>query len=373
MKIKEDKIKFDANFENGSMDRMVRMGPDWYHLMLRPDSWHFFHFRVRGCRGREIIFEWSNQEIVAYDERPAKGTIRPVPLKLWVPVVSYDGKTWQRVDHAEVDPRFPRNYRLVHKFTENEAYLCYGHPYTHRDLLAWLETIKKNPSVKLESIGRSRNGMEQPLLTITGNNSSRDMVVLLAREDSNETLGSWGIEGVVRRLLAAESKEVRQRYIFKIVPMVGVDGVIAGAMHSAGYGYGGGRWQEEPAPAEIENVKRAIKKWVSQGYRLKLAGKLHGWDALCDRDRHDHQDIGASNPAIRDMLMRYTDEFWYATPTELQIRPRGLFERFILDEFASGNTFFTHIQGATPEGARRCGEGLMKNIGMWLLKTSGKR
>ena len=379
MKRQNDQLKFDADFENGSMDRIVRLGVNWYHLFLRSDTWYFFHFRVRGCRGREIIFEFDQNEATHSAVCPYIGKgVGPTYEQCCEenkPFVSYDGKTWRRVDRMETSRNFPRRYRFTHTFSKNEAYVCYTHPYTYSDMLAWLETVKKNPLVKIESIGKSRNGISQPLLTITENSSSRDLVVLIVREDSDEPLGSWGIEGVVRRLLASESKKLLQRYTFKIVPMVCVDGVIAGATHSAGYGYGGCRWHEEPAPAEIENVKSAIKQWVKQGYRLKLAGKLHGGYRLSATQKDapvvKDQDTLTSNPAIRDALKRYTDEFWRGIPTDLQIRPKGFFERFMLDEFNFGNIFGTHIQGATPENARRCGEGLMKNINAWLSETDG--
>ena len=371
-----DQLAFDADFENGSMDRMVRLGANWYHLALRPDVYSFFHFRVRGCQGREIIFEFTRRETASNAVCPfmARSLSVSPATSCWPepcgpkPVVSYDGRTWHSADHMEVDPRFPRSYRFVHRFLENEAYVCYTQPHTYSDMLAWLETIKDNPLVELGSIGESRNDVSQPLLTITGDSSSRDLVVLIAREDCDETLGSWGIEGVVRRLLASESEELLQRYTFKIVPMVCVDGVIAGATHSAGYGYGGGRWHEEPAPDEIENVKSAIREWVEQGYRLKLAGKLHGGSYLRSTQEQalNSQDTLTANPAISDALRRYTDEFWVGKPTDLQIRPPGFFERFMLDAFGSRNTFGTHIQAATPENARLCGEGLMKNIGAWL-------
>ena len=383
MERQADALAFDADFESGCMDRMVRLGLNWYHLMLRPDAYSFFYFRVRGCRGREIIFEFTRRETTSNARCPLAGrrpSVMPASAAPCWPepaepkaFVSYDGRTWNAVDHMEMDPRFPRSYRLVHKFSEDEAYVCYTHPYKHSDMLAWLETVKESPLVELDSIGKSRNGVSQPVLTITKDRSSRDLVVLIAREDCDEPLGSWGIEGVVRRLLSAESKEVLQRCTFKIVPMVCVDGVIAGATHSAGYGYGGGRWHEEPAPAEIENVKRAIREWVGQGYRLKLAGKLHSGSALTSiqcKEALAHNDTIASNQAVSDALRRYTDDYWLGNPTPLQIRPIGFFERFMLDAFGLGNIFATHIQAATPENARRCGEGLMKNIGAWLSENT---
>ena len=368
-----DTIEFDANFESGSMDRMICLGRNWYHLALAPGTYSFFLFRVRGCKGREIIFEFARTMTTHRADCPVKAKLASASTvaSCWPkpagpkPFVSYDAETWSRVDHMEEDPRFPLAYRFVHRFTEDEAYVCYTHPYTYSDMLAWVQTLRDDPAVKIGSIGTSRNGVDQPLLTITEDPSARDVVVLIAREDCDEPLGSWGIEGVVRRLLAPESRDLLRRYTFQIVPMVCVDGVIAGATHSAGYGYGGGRWHEEPAPDEIENVKRALRAWSADGYRFKLAGKLHGGSYLLaaqEHASHGSQDVLTSRPEIQEGFQRHTDDYWFGKPTPLQVRPRGFFERFMLDDFGLSDTFGTHIQAATPENARRCGEGLMRNL-----------
>jgi len=375
-------LAFDADFDNGSLDRVVRMGLNWYHLMLRPDTGFFFHFRVKGCKDREIIFEYWTRETTGNAQCPMSGRKPPAvaarppwpqPYEL-KPYVSYDGRNWEPVDRMEQDFRFPRSFRFTHRFTSDEAFVCNAWPYPHGDMVEWLKTLEEESNVAIGAIGESRNGVTQPLLTIPAKPGSKDLVVLIGREDADEPLGSWGIEGMVRRLLAEEAQELLQRYTFQIVPMVCVDGVIAGATHSAGYGYGGWRWHEQPSPTEIENVKKAIRSWIEQGYRIQLAGKLHGGHSvLTDQAKaFPSQNAMTSSPAIREALTKYTDEFWIGNVVDLQIRPRGYFERFLLDEFEFGQSFATHIQGATPKAARQCGEGLMRSLAVWLLEE-GKR
>lgn len=366
-----DTIEFDANFESGSMDRMICLGRNWYHLALAPGTYSFFLFRVRGCKGREIIFEFARTMTTHRADCPVKAKLASASTvaSCWPkpagpkPFVSYDAETWSRVDHMEEDPRFPLAYRFVHRFTEDEAYVCYTHPYTYSDMLAWVQTLRDDPAVKIGSIGTSRNGVDQPLLTITEDPSARDVVVLIAREDCDEPLGSWGIEGVVRRLLAPESRDLLRRYTFQIVPMVCVDGVIAGATHSAGYGYGGGRWHEEPAPDEIENVKRAARQWAGDGCQLALAGKLHAGMTL--QPVHSI-DMLTCDSELRRVMSETADEYWRPRERDLEIRPQGYFERFMLDDFGLRTTFATHVQGTSPENVRRCGVGMMRAIMTYL-------
>lgn len=365
-----DGLVFDADFDNGCLGAVNRMGANWYHLELRYDTWFFFHFQVRGCRGRELVFEYAAGKAVSRSGF-TPGLPPPAGWAPEKPFCSYDGRQWSRVDHAEVNPQYWQRRLFRHAFREDEARICFDHPYTHRDMLEWLEGISTHPAVRTGTVGRSRNGVSQPLITVTENDSAREMVVLLGREDADETLGSWGIEGVVRRLLSDDFAQLRRKFVFQVVPMVCVDGVLAGATHSAGYGYGGFRWHENPAPAEIENVKKAVREWVGQGYRVKLAGKLHGGNRLlCGPPAgRPAQDIKAGSRETLEMLRRHRDEYWRAETGKsggLEIRPPGYFERFINDEFGCPDVFCTHVQGETPEGARLCGEGLASNIGAWL-------
>ncbi|MFA5859439.1 MAG: M14-type cytosolic carboxypeptidase, partial [Elusimicrobiota bacterium] len=234
-RISSSPLLFDADFENGSLDRVVRLGMDWYHIILRQDTWYRFFFRIKGCRDREVIFEFTCRNInnSNYDEGKGRWIKSGDIVK---PLFSYDRKRWQPVDHIEKHFQDPGKYRFSHRFTEDEAYVSYHHPYTYSDMLDWLKLFKNEPRVTIGTLGTTRNGFPQPVLSITDAPSAGDMVVLIAREDADEITGSWGIEGVVRALLAPESRDLLKRYTFKIVPMVGIDGVVAGAHHSAGYG-----------------------------------------------------------------------------------------------------------------------------------------
>lgn len=365
-----DGISFDSGFEGGSLDRLVRLGLNWYQVMLRPDASSYYYFRIRGCRGREIIFECNPPVLPAFARCPMekRGGWPPyqAPYDGAIPLVSHDGREWFPVAHCEKTWYYQNSYRFRQAFAEDEAYICKTWPYLYRDLLEWLGTLEKDPAVRVGDIGKSRNGVVQPLLTITENPEAREMVVLIAREDADENGGSPGIEGLVGRLLAPDCRPVLARCVFQVVPMVCIDGVIAGARHSAGYSYGGFHWHEEPAPAEIENVRRAIRSWVAGGYRLKLAGKLHAGSGY-GRGMKKYQDLKTASAELRDILSRDTDEHWRAVPEDLQIRPRGLFERFLLDDFGFSFTFATHIQGADPGEARLSGEGLARNIARWLM------
>jgi len=362
-------ITIDSDFENGSLDRAVKLGKNWYQLILRPDTWYWFHCRIRGCKNKEIIFQ-----LQCLNNQPSPGAQDGVGT--WDfnkgiynrPVVSYDKKIWTKIKQVEKDRAFIGTFRFKHTFTEDEAYLCYTYPYTYVQLNEYLQNIKRNPLVKMESLGKTRNGIDQPVLTITKNSSSKNVALVIAREDSDEATGSCAVEGLINHLLDKKDKSVSNvlnKYIFKIVPMVGIDGVIAGATFSAGYGYGGYRWHESPAPAEIENIKQAVKKWIKKdGVHLKIACKIHGWSTFTPF----FLDIGLSDPQLRDTMALTKGKFWNPTFNDLSIRPKGYFERYLLDEYGISTSLSIHANGKNPDAARKCGDQLCKAIEIYLLK-----
>ena len=349
-------ITIDTDFESGCLDRAVKLGENWYHLCLRPDTWYGFYFRIRGCKNKDIIFHLT----CGADNAPAgyedgKGTWDRGNGVYHKPVVSYDGKTWRRIELVEKDS-IPRTFRFRHTFTENEAFVSFDYPYTHTDCCRYLQKIGRHPWVAIENIGKTRNGIDQPCITITRNVKARNLVLILSREDASEATASFAVEGVIDHLLQdnrAEAKDILERYVFKIVPMVSIDGVIANAFHSAGYGYGGTRWHESPAPLELENVKNATKKWMKEGYSLRLAGKLHSWVTFQGRTG-----ISTSNPALRDVLTSTKSKCWEPADERMGVRPKGYFERFLLDAYRFPDSFYVHAHGENPDELRMCGKGL---------------
>lgn len=374
---KTGNITYDTDFEYATLESLSRLGKDWYSIKLRDNTWYRFCFRINGCKGREIIFDFVCPDTA--DPEICGGKLR------WEfkegfnrPFISYDGNNWEQVSEIVRVPTYKGYYRFKHYFEEDTAFISFNVPYTYSDLMNWLSELEKHDNVKIESIGKTRNGIEEPAITITDNPQSEKLVVLIGREDADECGGSFGIEGLVNHLLS-DCRELLQKYVFKIIPMVGIDGVIAGATHSAGYGYSGKNWHKDPSPDEIENAKNAIRKWVSEGGELVLAGKLHG--ASYPNATHGLDDILACNEKLRSTFYRGIKEFfggdwdpgsyninfeWHTYSSELGIRDKGYFERFIMDEFGCDRVFGTHIMEGQPDEPRTGGKALMHAIELYL-------
>jgi len=355
-------ITFDSDFENGSLDRAIKLGENWYHLCLRPDTWYWFHCRIRGCKGKEIIFQFTcSPDIKSPGYEEGKGRWEFGEGVYNRPVVSYDKKAWEKVGRIEQDVQLPGTFRFRQTFREDEAYICYSYPYTYSDLTAWLETLVGNPLVSREAIGKTRNGLDQPCLTLTANQETRDLVAIIAREDADEVTTSFAVEGMVSVLLSEEASRALDKYVFEIVPMVSIDGVVAGSTFSGGYGFHTARWQESPSPPEIENVKQAVAGWAAQGYRFVLAGKMHGGQCI-PKPGSGHMDIRTNDPRLRDVLTSTVDEYYHPRAQDLSLGFPGRYERYLYEEYGVRVTFSNHAQGEDPDGVRGYGRGLMRAI-----------
>jgi murein tripeptide amidase MpaA len=78
---------------------------------------------------------------------------------------------------------------------------------------------------------QSSGGLSIPVLTITNfSNESTDKtsILCIGRLHPGESQGSWVMDGFITQLLSSESEHLLDRTIFKIIPMVNVDGVVLG-------------------------------------------------------------------------------------------------------------------------------------------------
>ena len=134
------------------------------------------------------------------------------------------------------------------------CYLAYHYPYTYSRLRAKLDILTSQREgfyFKMDTLTHSLNEQEVPMLTITSKPppmqnseikiarplsnpniplSDKPIVVLTGRVHPGETNSSWVMEGILEFLTGdtPEAEELRNHFIFKIVPMLNVDGVING-------------------------------------------------------------------------------------------------------------------------------------------------
>ena len=83
----------------------------------------------------------------------------------------------------------------------------------------------------MTTLTRSLGGLQIPLLTITNevvNISKKRTVIICGRIHPGETNSSWVLHGVIDFLISKSASHLRDSLVFKIIPMVNPDGVVAG-------------------------------------------------------------------------------------------------------------------------------------------------
>ena len=92
---------------------------------------------------------------------------------------------------------------------------------------------KKFKIFDYEILTQSLGGVDIPLISITndiGAKSSKQYVIIAARVHAGETNSSYVAHGLIKFLLSTSiiANMLRDKFIFKIIPMINPDGVILG-------------------------------------------------------------------------------------------------------------------------------------------------
>lgn len=112
---------------------------------------------------------------------------------------------------------------------------------------------------------KSLGNIDVPLITITDTSCTerKKTVVVTARVHPGESNGSFIAEGLIRALCYDNflTKKIRREYIFKIIPMLNPDGVIAGNYRTGLMGVDLNRVYDQDKVCYPETValKRLIK------------------------------------------------------------------------------------------------------------------
>ncbi|MBI1791880.1 MAG: hypothetical protein HYR60_30505 [Acidobacteria bacterium] len=309
-----------TDFEGGSLGKVVWVsgtharcavaGESDQDKRNRQANWYFF--RVDGAKGQELTIDLVDLP-GEYNYKPNRGAV----TQDTIPVYSEDGGEWRHLDRVDYDPQEPR-LRLRIKPAADRVWIAHVPPYTNRDLDKLLAEFRRHPHLRRAVIGRSVEGREILLLTVTNpaiGEASKRIVWLMARQHSWEAGSSWAAEGALRFLLSAEASRLRDEAIFLIFPMCDPDGVARGGVRFNRHGYDLNRnWDRVDADRmpEIAAQRKAVLEWVDAGRRLDLFLSLHNTETGeylegPPDDRH---------AALRDRFFRMLKEATDFNPTQ---------------------------------------------------------
>ncbi|XP_005515140.2 cytosolic carboxypeptidase 3 isoform X3 [Columba livia] len=248
---KEDNtLIFEARFESGNLQKVVKVNEFEYQLTLRADLYtsrymQWYYFQVSNTQaGMPYRFT-----IVNFTKRNSlyKRGLRPLLYS------EADAKKhsvgWRRTgneikyykNNAGQGERqyFSLTWTFQFPHDRDTCYFAHCYPYTYSNLQEYLVAISKDPVkskfCQIHILCRSLAGNIVYVLTVTNppkssEGAERKAVILTARVHPGETNSSWIMKGFLDYILGDSSKAqlLRDNFVFKVVPMLNPDGVIVG-------------------------------------------------------------------------------------------------------------------------------------------------
>jgi hypothetical protein len=241
-----------------------------------------FLFRLDGCRNRKITLRFH-----VVRERGQATDVSVVYANPDFPVISYDGEYWERTPQKRLrggdglaDTKI---VEVEHTFRADSVWVAYQYPYTNDHLSRFLTRIEGAPYCRVEAAGFSTEGRAIPMISIT------DPAVPLPRkrvawftglQHCAELAAGWGLQSLAELLLSAAplAVEARQKFEFKLIPMVNVDAVAEGRGRIHRSGRNLNREWERPDPVgEVGTIRQTLDAWRARGNSIDTMVDFHGF------------------------------------------------------------------------------------------------
>lgn len=274
-----------TNFPGGSVGGVEWLAENHVRISVKGQANHegrnrqanWYYFRIDGYPLKELRIELSDL-VGEYNGRLGTHAVDESTH----PVYSYDGITWTHFSQVEWDAK---QLRLSFRFTPERSPFWIAHtpPYTEKEFGVLETTVEANPMLRRESVGKTVEGREIPLWTITdpaAPPSGKKTVWLMFRQHAWESGSSWVCDGAVRALLAEgdEAAALRRMVTWKIFPMADPDGVAHGGVRFNRSGYDLNRnWDaiDTTKEPEIAAEHLAVKQWLDGGNRIDAFLTVH--------------------------------------------------------------------------------------------------
>lgn len=185
--------------------------------------------------------------------------------------------------------RYYYSFTFTHtfEFDQDQVYFAYSIPYTYTDLTNYLCEIESRHLnyVTRNTLCRTIAGNKCEYLTITNRvpfdvDKKKEGVVFTGRIHPGESNSSLMMKGIIDFLISNDPKahELREKFVFKIVPMLNPDGVINGNYRCSLAGCDlNRRWKypSEILHPTIYHTKKLIARLATER-PLALYCDLHG-------------------------------------------------------------------------------------------------
>ena len=253
----DDNIIFDSDFEEGNLRMAIEITKNKeYDLIMRPETnskklYAYFFFSIV-IKSNEDNSENNNYIKLNIINKPKDKNF----YNGQCPVLMFDTSInkWTRntfnvytINNGIKNPNLKNEFKSYFSLTfcfyykpNVKYYFASCYPYTYTQLRLYLNTLNKNiykNIIKFGEAGQTFNKNKIPYIVITNFNcteeelSEKKCVLITGRIHSGETVSSYAVQGLIDFLVNIKnpvSNYLRDKLIFKIIPMLNIDGVIFG-------------------------------------------------------------------------------------------------------------------------------------------------
>ena len=305
--INNNEIVFDSNFEQGNLRFVIEIinndkNYKEYDLILRKEINSFknysgflfsicckqptnIKFNIINLRKKNnLSFLNKNINILTYNNI-TKFTRNSVSNIFYYPnlfqIKKENNENEINSINEEKDSKNFYTLSFTYKCTliNNKIYFCNTYPYTYSMLQEYLKTINKSLFVKFSLLQKTVCGNILDVVQVTNFSSdskNKKNVIFTARIHSGETPGSYIIEAIINNLIYnSKYKFLLNKFIFKIIPMINIDGVINGNYRYNIFGKDLNRYWNEPDKTFYPELI-ALKKFFSLNKPIYFFCDFHG-------------------------------------------------------------------------------------------------
>ena len=264
-------IQITSAFDSGNIEVLSTSGSE-ATLAIRKDRqsdfFQWFHFRVSGAKGRELVLRLTGLRAAAYPDGWAG----------YKACVSEDREYWGRAP-TEWDPKAADGTLTIRYTPESDiCWFAYFAPYSmerHHDLVS---QVALADGVDYRCLGYSLEG--QPIDCLEMGEGDRH-VWLFARQHPGESMAEWWMEGALEALTDPAdpvARVLRQKCRLHVVPNANPDGSCRGNLRTNSIGVNLNReWANPTAERSPEVV--AIRGAMDES-GVHFAMDVHGDEAI---------------------------------------------------------------------------------------------
>jgi hypothetical protein len=316
-------IAIRSDFEGGSLGKVEQVSATSFRCAVagqadqdgrnRQASWYYF--RIDGAKGREVTITLTDLR-GEYNYKPGGLCVRDDTP----PVISADGKTWR---HLGEKNDFEKDEATIRVTPDSDTlWIAHIEPYTASRLDRFLDEIRGNSHLKDEIIGKTVEGRDLHLLTITDfaaeSETPPPVVWLMCRQHAWETGTSFVGEGAIRFLLSDEAAPLRKTLVFKILPMMDPDGCARGGVRFNRNGYDVNRNWDTADPENPESRRKMPEICAAK----KVIHAFNGvFMTLHNQETGEWMSSTAKNKPIADRLFAALRDRTTFNPTDKSPRP----------------------------------------------------